>query len=72
MKLPLDRLSVNTFDKTTLQRARGLGLGLEVEEYLSTYTEEELSDRRANGYLRYVRVLKFSFHGTVVSRDFVG
>lgn len=33
--LSLDRLSVNTFDKTTLERARGLGLGLEVTEYMS-------------------------------------
>jgi sugar phosphate isomerase/epimerase len=72
MKLPLDRLSVNTFDKTTLQRARGLGLGLEVEEYLSTYTEEELSDRRERVSEMMSGFSRFSFHGTVVSRDFVG
>lgn len=34
MKLGLDRLSVSTFDKATLHRARGLGLGLEVTSML--------------------------------------
>lgn len=70
--LSADRLSINTFDKTALQRARQLGLGLEVEEYLWMYTEKEVAYRRKSVAEMMSGFSRFSFHGTAVSRDVVG
>jgi len=72
MKLPLGRLSVNTFDKATLHRARGLGLGLEVTEYMTMYTEEEIAQRRELVPAMMVGFSRFSFHGNSISRDVIG
>lgn len=67
-----DRLSINTFDKTAFQMARRLGLGLEVEEYLWMYTEEEIAYKRKRVPEMISGFSRFSFHGTAVSRDVVG
>lgn len=66
-----DRFSINTFDKTAFQLARSLGLGLEVEEYLWMYTEEEMADKRKRVPGMMSGFSGFSFHGTAVSRDVV-
>ncbi|MCL2408514.1 MAG: sugar phosphate isomerase/epimerase [Oscillospiraceae bacterium] len=61
--------SVNTFNKNSLQKAKDCGFGLEVEEYLMMYNEDEIEEKH-----EYVPTLmggftKFSFHGTIVNRD---
>lgn len=67
--IPSSLFSINTFDKHSLQKAKEYGLGLEIEEYLWTYTENEIIEKH-----EYVAKLmdgfsKFSFHGTAVTRD---
>lgn len=67
-----DYLSVNTYDKHSLEIAKENGFGLEVEEYLWTYTQDEILEKRKvvpglmSGFSR------FSFHGTAISRDIIG
>ncbi len=67
-----DRLCINTFDEAALPVARELGLGLEIEEYLWTYTEEEIAEKQARVSERMAGFSRFSFHGTAISRDVAG
>ena len=63
--------SINTFDKKSLQKAKDCGFGLEIEEYVMMYNEDEIKDKH-----EYVPKLmdgfsRFSFHGTIVNRDII-
>ncbi|HHX29296.1 MAG TPA: sugar phosphate isomerase/epimerase [Firmicutes bacterium] len=69
--LPADRLSANTFDKTALQLARSLGLGLEIVDYLLMDPEEDITEKRKSVSQMMVGFSRLSFHGTAVGRDLV-
>ncbi|MDW7658983.1 MAG: TIM barrel protein [Bacillota bacterium] len=61
-------LSVNTFDKCSLQLAMEKGTGLEIDDYLWSSTEEE--DKIRNHVSELMSGFsRFSFHGNAVSRD---
>lgn len=70
--LSTDRFAINTFDKTALPVARRLGWGLEVEEYLWMYKEDEIAAKRRRVPEMVSGFSRLSFHGTAVSRDVVG
>ena len=61
--------STNSFDKTALDKAREYGYGLEVEEFLWRYSEEEISAKHALVRQMMAGFSRFSFHGTAIDRD---
>ena len=67
--IPNSLFSVNCYEKEALPMARGLGFGLEVEEYLWTYTADEIKARQAYVPGMMAGFSKFTFHGTGISRD---
>lgn len=69
--LPLDRLAVNTFDKTAVQLGRRLGLGLEIVDYLLVSPDEDIAEKRKSVSDMMSGFSNVSFHGTAVGRDLV-
>jgi len=70
-KLASNLFYMTTFEKDALQKPGNYGLGLELVEYMMTYTDAEIQERH-----EYVPKLmegfkNFSFHGTIISRDII-
>jgi len=64
-----DLLAVNTRDKSALPKAKELGYGLEVEEYMFALTEALITEKQKAVPHLMDGFSKFSFHGVVIGYD---
>ena len=68
--LDVSSFFTNTFDKETLNYAREVGLGLEIEEYLWLYTPEEIIEKQKAVTLLIKGFNNLSFHGTAIYKEY--